>query len=188
MGFVSLSTNELVIKLFVAGAPGVGKSHRVRQLAAIGEVIDFGAPNDKPRTAARVPLPPDPEAGPGTRRPLLEVYEWHGYETVDLRGRRFDAGVDAVLYLADARQGRIRESGQVFRALVSRLGRSRMRRMPLWLMLGQSDQGSGTLEDYDRLWASYPGARRVCFGYGDGDGFCEEMLDFAQAVLAWPRA
>lgn len=79
-------------------------------------------------------------------RPVeIEVYEWHGPERADVRGKGLFSGLDGFIYLADARADRTVDTVRQLRFLLEQAGRSKLLRLPSLLALGRMDEGLARL-------------------------------------------
>lgn len=134
MAFVDLARNALVLKVVVAGPPAVGKTSRLEQ---IGGFAQYGSGMTGHTSMATLDL-----VSEGTSRPVkIELYEWHGPEKADVRSKALFAGLDGLVYIADAREDRFIDTQRQLEFLIKVAGRSRIARLPALLMLGQMDEG-----------------------------------------------
>jgi hypothetical protein len=144
VAFIDLAKNKLVLKVAMAGPPAVGKSLRLDQLGREGRRHDFGSKLMAPTSMAVLPL-----ASEATGRPVeIEVYEWHGPEKVDVRGKALWTGLDGVIYVCDAREDRYVDTAATFKFMVEEAGKSRLVRVPSLLVLGRLEEGLLRLKRY----------------------------------------
>jgi len=179
LAFVDLQRRHLVLKILLAGPPAVGKSTRLDQIGALGRREAFGRTPLGPQEMASMPLGAEREG----RQVLLEVYEWHGPERADVRSRGIFVGLDGLIYIADAREDRKVDSERQLSFLVDTVGKSRMRRMPALLMLGQHDAGLLRLPAYGDALAGVQWSHRHDGPIDDADGFIEAVRLYGEVLL-----
>jgi hypothetical protein len=137
VAIVDLGRGVLVLKAVVAGPPAVGKTARLDQVGAAGRRERFGATPLGPTELAVLPL----ELAREGRPVELELYEWHGPERADVRGRGLFVGLDGLVYLADAREDRRKDTLRTLGFLADTAGKPRLQRLPGLLALGRGDEG-----------------------------------------------
>lgn len=179
MAFVDLGRDVLVLKVLLAGPPAVGKTRRLGQVAAQGRSATFGRTPLGPQRYAVLPLD-QPHDG---RAVEIELYEWHGPERADVRGKGLFVGLDGLVYLADAREDRKIDSIRQLEFLVETVGKSRVRRLPALLMLGQHDEGLLRLGSFDDVLPGPQWSVRYEGGIDDDAGFVEALRLYAEVML-----
>jgi len=180
VAFVDLAGDRLVLKVVLAGPPAVGKTQRLLQIAELGRSETFGRTALGPQRMATIPI--DRE-GPG--RPVqTEVYEWHGQERADVRGKGIFVGLDGLVYVADAREDRKVDTEKQLEFLVDTVGISRMRRLPGLLMLGQHDAGLLRLSAYEGALPGVQWSHRYEGPVTDAPGFLEAFRLYVEVMLA----
>lgn len=182
MAFVDLSRDRLVLKALVAGPPAVGKSERLWQLghaSGARRVQEFGQTPLGPQRMACFDLELEREGRPVE----LEAYEWHGPERADVRGKRLFAGLDGLIYIADARAERTVDTVRQLRFLSEEMGRSRLLRIPTLLMLGQADAGLARLSTLEPNLEPMTWGQRFEGPLEDVEGFLEAVRLLAESML-----
>lgn len=179
MAFVDLQRGRLVLKSLLAGPPAVGKSRRLDQVAAVGRGDTFGRTALGPQRMAVMPLGCEREGRPVE----LELYEWHGQERADVRSRGIFVGLDGLVYIADAREDRKVDTERQLQFLVDTIGKSRSRRLPALLMLGQHDQGLLRLPAYEGQLSNVQWSHRYDGPVDDADGFLEAVQLYGEVLL-----
>lgn len=183
MAFVDIARGRLVLKALVAGPPAVGKSERLWQLGhASGErrVRQFGRTPLGPQRMASFDLDVE-RAG----RPVeMEAYEWHGPERADARGRGLFAGLDGLVYIADARPERQVDTVRQLQFLVRQLGRSRVARVPSLLLLGRVDEGLARLSTLEPELGGIAWGQRLEAPLDDVEAFLEAMRLLGESMMA----
>ncbi len=181
VAFVDLSKNELVLKAVLAGPPAVGKTERLRHVGALGRMDTFGSRTSGFTTMASLRL----EAEHALRPVVLELYEWHGPEKADVRGKALFTGLDGVVYLADARADRHVDTVRFLEFLAKQAGRSRLARLPGLLALGFQDEGLLRLPGLEPQLSSGPTwSARLDAPVEDASAWIEALRTFGELVLA----
>lgn len=182
MAFVDLERDHLVLDVLLAGPPASGKSTRLWQIGhATGErrVDEFGRTPLGPQRMATLPLDVERRG----RDVVMEVYEWHGPERADARGRGLLTHLDGLVYLADARAERLIDTVRQLEFLVERLGRSTLRRLPTVLALGRMDEGALRLPRIEAELMEITWGQRLELPFEDAAGFVEAMRLLGEAIL-----
>jgi hypothetical protein len=180
MAFVDLAKNLLVLKVVIAGPPAVGKTTRLDQLGKEGRRLDFGSKMMAPTAMAVLPL-----ASEATGRPVeIEVYEWHGPEKVDVRGKALWTGLDGLVYVCDAREGRYTDTAATFKFLLEEAGKSRIVRVPSLLVLGRIDEGLLRLKRYEADLQGPTWTDRIETTMEPAEPFVEGVRVLGEAMLA----
>jgi hypothetical protein len=178
MAFVDLNRNVLILKAVLAGPPAVGKSRRLAQLAERGQRGSFRAAGTTVDFVS-VPLP----QGDRVKAVELEVYEWHGLERADVRGKGLFVGLDGVIYIADAREDRYIDTVRCFEHLRDQVGKSRMRRLPGLLVLGQMAEGLLRLGMLETKLKALTWSRRWEQPLEDADAFVDAVCLHGEVML-----
>lgn len=177
LAFVDLARNTLVLKAILAGPPAVGKTSR---LAQIGRVETFGSATSGITQMAALPL-----ASEATSRPVeIEVYEWHGPERADVRGKGLFTGLDGLIYVADARESRYVDTGRVFDFLLDEAGKTRIARLPSLLVLGRTDEGLLRLPHIEKRLKGATWSDRLEAKLEENERFLEAVRVFGEVMLA----
>ncbi len=180
MAFVDLAKNKLVLKVVIAGPPAVGKTSRLDQLGVEGRRLEFGSKMMAPTSMAVLPL-----ASEATGRPVeIEVYEWHGPEKVDVRGKALWTGLDGLVYVCDAREGRYTDTAATFKFLLDEAGKSRIVRVPSLLVLGRIEDGLLRLKRYETDLQGPTWTERVEAPLEPREPFVEGVRLLGEAMLA----
>jgi hypothetical protein len=181
VAFVDLPKNKLVLKVALVGPPAVGKTSRLEQLARHGgQRHDFGSRMMAATSMAVLPL-----ASVASPRPVeVEVYEWHGPEKVDLRGKALWTGLDGLIYVPDARENRWVDSIATFKFLLDEAGKSRIVRVPSLLVLGRMDDGLLRLKRYEAELQGPTWTERVEASLEPAEPFVEGVRMLGEAMLA----
>ena len=180
MAVVDLARDVLVLKAVLAGPPAVGKSSRLDQLGALGRRERFGATPLGPTELAVLPLARSSEG----RAVELELYEWHGPERADVRGRGLFVGLDGLVFMVDAREDRRVDTVRQLGFLADTAGKPKLARLPGLLALGRGDEGALRLAD---VAARLPGpawVERVELGLEQAEPFVEAVRRLGEAMLA----
>lgn len=180
MAFVDLAKDKLVLKVLLAGPPAVGKSERLAQLAAHGEAQRFGTSAFGPTQLAVFPL----EVAREGRPVVLEVYEWHGPERADVRGRGLFVGLDGLIYLADAREDRWVDTVRQLEFLVKEVGKPKMARLPALLLLGRMDEGLLRLASFGGKLGGPTWSEKLELPIEESARFIEAVRLYAEVMLA----
>lgn len=183
MAFVDLSRNRLVLKALMAGPPAVGKSERLWQLGHAADqrrVHAFGQTPLGPQRMATIDL----ESAQSGRPVEMEVYEWHGPERADARGKGLLSGLDGLIYLADARADRQVDTVRQLAFLVEKLGRSRVVRLPTLLALGRMDEGLARISTLEPELSGIVWGQRLEVPLQDKTAFIEATLLLGESMLA----
>lgn len=183
MAFVDLARDRLVLKALVAGPPAVGKSERLWQLGhASGErrLSEFGQTPLGPQRMAWLDLDVEREGRPA----ILELYEHHGPERADIRGRGLFTGLDGLVYIADARADRQVDTVRQLEFLVGQMGRSRVTRIPTLLALGRMDEGLVRLATLEPELVGIAWGQRVELPLEDDEAFLETIRLLGESMLA----
>lgn len=183
MAFVDLARDRLVLKMLVAGPPAVGKSERLLQLGCstgARRVVEFGRTPLGPQRMASFDLDASREGRPVE----IEAYEWHGPERADVRGRGLFAGLDGLVYIADARAERQVDTVGQLRFLVRELGRSRIARLPSLLLLGRMDEGLARLSTFESDLTDLVWGQRLEAPIEDAERFIEAVRLLGESMLA----
>ncbi|MEO1229474.1 MAG: hypothetical protein AAFZ18_11255 [Myxococcota bacterium] len=182
MAFVDLNRNRLVLKSLIAGPPAVGKSERLWQLghaSGTRRVQEFGQTPLGPQRMASFDLDVQREGRPVE----IEVYEWHGPERADIRGKGLFSGLDGFIYLADARADRTVDSVQQLRFLVQQAGRSKLKRIPSLLALGRMDDGLARLSTLEPQLEPFAWGQRLETPLDDTEAFVEASHLLGETML-----
>lgn len=179
MAFVDLSRGRLVLKAVLAGPPAVGKTSRLQQIAEVGRTESYGRTALGPQRMAVMPL----ETAREGRAVEVELYEWHGQERADVRGKGIFVGLDGLVYMADAREDRKVDTVRQLEFLVDTVGKSRMRRLPGLLMLGQHDEGLLRLSSFEGALSGVQWSHRYEGTVDDTAGFIEALRLYAEVML-----
>jgi hypothetical protein len=180
MAFVDLARNTLVLKVVLAGPPAVGKTARLDQLGAVGRRAAFGSGPLGPTQLAVLPLTSEREG----RAAEVEVYEWHGPERADVRGRGLFVGLDGLIYVADAREDRHVDTVRQLAFFVEQLGRPKAQRLPGLLLLGRRDEGLLRLQSLLPRLGGPTWSTRLELGLEEVEPFLEAMRLFGEVMLA----
>lgn len=182
MAFVDLDTQRLVLRAVLAGPPGVGKSERLWQLGHDdGEkrLAEFGRTPLGPQRMAWIDL----QTREGGRPVVLELYEWRGPERADARGKALARGLDALVYLCDARADRQRDNLRHLELLIDFFGRSRLIRTPNLLALAHMEEGMARLDSIETTLPELPWSDRIEVPLEDGPRFVEAVRLLGHAML-----
>jgi hypothetical protein len=179
VAFVDLARERLVLKAVVAGPPAVGKTSRLLQVARVGRSETYGRTALGPQRMAVLPVEAEREG----RAVEVELYEWHGLERADVRGKGIFVGLDGLVYIADARADRKVDSERQLEFLIDSVGRSRMRRLPGLLMLGQHDEGLLRLAAYEGTLTGVQWSHRYEGTIDDESGFLEALRLYGEVML-----
>ena len=181
MAFVDLARKQLVLKVVLAGPPAVGKTTRLLQIAPSTGLVEYGAQNVGVTQMAAL----SSARSDGQRTVVIEVYEWHGHETADVRGKALFTGLDGVIYIADAREDRYVDTKNTYEYLCKTLGRTRINRLPGLLLIGQTDEGLLRLGSFKSVFSRGPTwSQKLEISPDDSTAFRESVLLFAEAMLA----
>lgn len=183
MAFVDLHRNRLILKAVLAGPPAVGKSERLWQLGHAGGVKrthEIGQTPLGPQRMASMDLEVEREG----RSVELEIYEWHGPEKADVRGKGLAHGLDGLIYLADARPDRTVDTVRQLEFLISTFGKSRIQRIPSLLALGQMDAGLARLSALESQLPTLTWGHRLEVLLEDEAGFVEAVLLLGELMIA----
>ncbi len=180
MAFVDLKNNQLVLKVVVAGPPAVGKSERLFQIGEVGSRTSFGNTSLGPCRMASLPLTSEVEG----REVLLEFYEWHGLEKADVRSKGLFVGLDGFIYIADAREDRLVDSIRQLEHLLTIGGKSRMRRIPSLLLLGQKDEGLLNLAAIEKRLFELSWSMRLELDLEDQESFVSGLYLFGELMMS----
>lgn len=180
MAFVDLEKNQLVLKVVLAGPPASGKTERLHQIGAQGKLQSFGS-----RVIGEMHMAELPLAAEGSIRPVcIEVYEWHGPERIDVRGKALFTGLDGIIYVADARQDRYVDTTKQFEFLVDKAGKTRVQRLPGLLVLGHMDEGLLRLSAFEKGLEGPTWSERIEASVDDAAPFLEAVRLFGEVMLA----
>jgi len=178
MAFVDLAKNRLVLKAVVAGPPAVGKTTRLAEAAPLST---FGSTVRGRTTMTTVRL----DTRSSLRPVELELYEWHGPERADVRGKALFTGLDGVIYVADAREDRWIDTKNQFDFLVKEAGRTRLARLPGLLVVSRIDEGLLRAPRLEKDLAGGPTwSERAELGPGGSDRWLDTLKLFGELVLA----
>jgi len=179
VAFVDLARDRLVLKAALTGPPAVGKTTRILQAGTAGRSETYGRTALGPQRMASMPLD-TPHEG---RSVELELYEWHGQERADVRGKGIFVGLDGLVFIADAREDRKVDTERHLEFLIDTVGRSRMRRLPALLLLGQHDEGLLRLSSYEGRLGGVQWSHRWEGGVEDAEGFLKALRLYAEVML-----
>lgn len=179
MAFVDLQRGKLILKVVLAGPPAVGKTERLWQIAENGRRHRFGSRVTGETQVAILPLTAERDG----RAVEIEVYEWHGLEKADVRARAMFTGVDGIVYIADAREDRYVDSVRQFEFLVENAGKSKVRRLPGLLLLGQMDAGLLRLSSFESKLNGPTWSDRLELPLADAETFVEAIRVFGELML-----
>lgn len=177
MAFVDLARNRLVLKVVLTGPPAVGKSTR---LAQVGRLVTFGSTPLGPQRMVTLPMEREEDGRPVE----VELYEWHGPERADVRAKGLLVGLDGLVYLADAREDRWVDTERQLQFFIEQAGKSRMRRLPGMIAMGQSDEGLLTLAGVEKRLPGVTWSHRYAGPIEDASGFVDALRLYAEVVLS----
>jgi GTPase SAR1 family protein len=180
MAFVDLQRNKLVLKVVMTGPPAVGKSERIEQIGKVGRQERYGSTVLGPTQIGVLPLTSEREG----REVEIEVYEWHGPEKADIRFKGMFVGIDGLIFVADARQDRRKDTVAQFEYLVETAGKSKIQRLPAILMLGQMDEGLLRLSAFDEKLQGPTWSERLELPLEESEPFIEALRVYGEVMLA----
>jgi hypothetical protein len=180
LAFVDLKRDRLILKVVLTGPPAVGKTERLDQIGKVGRRIGYGSTALGPTQMAILPIEAEREGRPVE----IEVYEWHGLEKADVRTRGMFVGIDGLIYIVDARQDRHVDSVAQFEHLVETAGKSKLRRLPAVLMLGQMDEGLLRLASFEEQLQGPTWSERLELPLEQSEPFIEALRVYGEVMLA----
>jgi hypothetical protein len=180
VAYVDLEKNRLVLKAVLTGPPAVGKTERMRQIGSQGSLHSYGSRVVGEMLMAALPL----NAEGSTRPVVIELYEWHGAERIDVRGKALFTGLDGLIYIADAREDRYVDTTKHLTYLLDQAGKSRLQRVPGLLILGRMDEGLLRLPMMEKALEGPAWSERLEVPIEDEARFIEAVRLFGEVMLA----